>query len=194
MPIVDTPRYKEFVHVLRRDLAPAKVSHSIFVAEYLASFAGTIGLDHDQAVTAGLLHDLCRTLDNATMLSRAGAYGLPISEEQRAHPNLLHGPLAAEVCRRELGIEDPAIYEAIYWHTTGKPGLCRLGQALCVADFAEPARRYAEAAQARDLLRKEGFDEALYFVAQQKLAFVHKKQLPSPMAEGFFLWVQQVVA
>lgn len=194
MPIVRLPRHKEFVHLLRRDLPAAKASHSIFVAEYLSSFAEGIGLDHDEAVTAGLLHDLCRTLDDQTLLSRAAAYELPISDEQRAHPNLLHGPVAAELCRRELGIEAAPVYEAIYWHTTGKPGLCRLGQALCVADFAEPARRYPEAAQARELLRKEGFDEALFFVAQQKLAFIQKKHISSPMAEGFFLWVQQVVA
>lgn len=194
MPIVDTPRYKEFVHLLRRDLPAAKTSHCIFVAEFLASFAPSIGLDHDQAVTAGLLHDLCRTLDKQTMVSRAESYALPISDEQREHPVLLHGPVAAEVCRRDLGIEDGAIYEAIYWHTTGKPGLCRLGQALMVADFAEPTRRYPEAGQTRELLRKEGFDEALYFVAQQKLAFSKKKDQPATLAAGFFLWVEQVVA
>jgi HD superfamily phosphohydrolase YqeK len=142
-------------------------------------------------VTAGLLHDLCRTQDNATLLSMARGYGLAVNEAQTAHPNLLHGPVAAEKCRRELGIESPAVYEAIFWHTSGCPGLGRLGQALYVADFAEPTRPYPEAAQARELLRKEGFDEALYFVAHSKRAFLQARGINDPMAEGFYLWVQQ---
>lgn len=191
MPIVDAPRHREFVRLLRQELPPAKASHCVFVAEYLSSFAPGLGLDNAEAVTAGLLHDLCRTLDNATMLARAREYGIDISEAQAAHPNLLHGPVAAARCRHELRVDSPAVCDAIHWHTTGRPGLGRLGQALYVADFAEPTRPYPEAAAARELLRKEGFDEALYFVAHCKRAFFSDKGVNDPLAEGFYLWVQQ---
>jgi predicted HD superfamily hydrolase involved in NAD metabolism len=182
------------VKLLGERLPAEKARHSVFVAEYLTSIAARAGVDHDEAATAGLLHDLCRTLDNATMLAEAERFQIAINDTQRAHPNLLHGPVAAAMCRFELGIESEAVYEAIYWHTTGRPGLGRLGQALYVADFAEPMRKYPEAEHARTLLRKEGFDEALYFVAKSKLAFLRAKAIAEPMSEGFLIWVEQVMA
>ena len=71
VPIAKMPRYKEFHHLLRDRLPEAKVSHCVFVAEYAASLAKTAGVDHDDAVTAGLLHDLCRTMPGDELLRQA---------------------------------------------------------------------------------------------------------------------------
>ncbi|MBI2425665.1 MAG: bis(5'-nucleosyl)-tetraphosphatase (symmetrical) YqeK [Candidatus Hydrogenedentes bacterium] len=191
MPIVKTERFKEYIRVLRKTLPEARVSHCIFVAEYIASFAESIGVDHDKAVTAGLLHDLCRTLDNATMLARAQEYGIPVSATQADRPMILHGPVAAAECANRLGIEDAEICEAIACHTTGKAGFGRLAQALYVADYAEPTRKYPEAAQTREILRHEGFDEALYYVATQKVTHVREKGILDPATEHFYLWIQE---
>ncbi|MBI3117301.1 MAG: bis(5'-nucleosyl)-tetraphosphatase (symmetrical) YqeK [Candidatus Hydrogenedentes bacterium] len=194
MPVVKDPRSTEFLRLLRERLPEKRVSHSIFVAEYLSSFARQIGLDHDQAVAAGLLHDLCRTLSNDEMLQRAQEYDLPVGPRQLAKPVLLHGPVAAEEVRRELGIDDEGIYEAIYWHTTGRPELGKLGQALYLADFAEPTRPYAEAAQTRDMLRKVGFKDAMLFATHAKLHYVRKKNADNPEGHAFYLWLQQEYA
>lgn len=191
MPIASMPRCKEFLQVLRTRLSEKKVTHCIFVAEYLASFSAAIGVDHDLAVSAGLLHDLCRQMGGESLILRAREYRLPLSEEQCAKPVLLHGPVAAEECRRELGITDEAHYEAIYWHTTGRPGLGPLGQGLYLADFAEPGRQYPEAAQVRERLRKHGFHEALRLCAETKLAFGAKKGAQHPDAFGFYHWLQK---
>lgn len=192
MPVAKSLRYKEFLALLRRRLPEKKVSHSIFVSEYLSSFAEKEGLDHDEAVTAGLMHDLCRTMSNHEMLQKAREYRLPIGELQLEKPVLLHGPVAAEELRREHGVREDNIYEAIYWHTTGRPQLGKLGQALYLADFAEPTRAYAEAAQTRELLRKQGFSEAMLFAADAKLHYVKKKNADNPDGHAFYLWLRQV--
>ena len=115
---------------------------------------------------------------------------MPISESHTAGPALLHGPLAAELCREKFNISD-AVYEAIYWHTTGRPGLGRLGQALYVADFAEPGRRFEQAAEARLRLRKQGFDDALLYVAAMKIQFNRDKPVVDPNTEVFLLWLKK---
>lgn len=194
MPLVKTARYKEFLALLRKRLPDDKVSHCVFVAEYMASFAGKIQVDHDAAVTAGLLHDLFRTEENEELLECAGRYRINISDEQHDRPVLLHGPVAAEYGKHELGIEDEDIYEAMYWHTTGRPGYCRVGQALYVADFSEPRRKYPEAVQARAILRKEGFDAALRYVVDVKNNFVQVKHGVHPDAYAFQLWVRREFA
>lgn len=191
MPVAKNPRSKEFLRVLRQRLPDKKVSHSIFVAEYLSSFAPDLGIDHDAAVTAGLLHDLCRTMSNEELLTKARYYGIPLGELQLERPVLLHGPVAAEEVRNELAVDDESVYEAIYWHTTGRPKLGKLGQALYLADFAEPTRVYPEAAETRDLLRKEGFEAAMLFAAHAKLHYVKKKNAINPDGLAFYLWLQQ---
>lgn len=181
-------RAKEYLAFLKSRLPDDKVSHSVFTAEYLASFAEGIGLRHDDAVTAGLLHDCCRGLPKDELLAEARCRRMPLSEYQLEKPVLLHGPVAAEYCREHFGVGED-IYEAIYWHTTGRPGLGLLGRALYVADFAEPTRQFPEAAEARMCLRKEGFDAALRYVAAMKIEFNRGKRVKDPNTEAFNLWL-----
>lgn len=189
MPIAHCPLAKTYLKELHDRLPEARVSHSIFTAEYLSSFSSALGLDHDESVAAGLLHDYCRDLSKEAFLEEARKRRMPLSESHLAKPVLLHGPLAAELCREKFDISD-AVYEAIYWHTTGRPGLGRLGQALYVADFAEPSRNFEEAAEARRRLRKQGFDAALAYVAATKVQFSRAKPVVDPNTEVFLLWLQ----
>ncbi len=189
MPIADMPEAKTYLRRLREVLNDDKVSHCIFTAEYLASFAVSLGIDHDDAVAAGLLHDFCRCLDDSEMLDQARQFRLPLSEAQMAAPTLLHGPVAAETCRREFDINEE-VYQAIYWHTTGRPALEPLGQALFVADFAEPTRKFPEAVEARARLRKSGFEDAVLYVAEMKAVFSRRKTVVDPNTQAFLLWLK----
>lgn len=189
MPIVDSPRSKEFVHLLRERLSEQTVRHCIFTAALMSSFAGDAGITNEQAVTAGLLHDLYKDADDATLFAMAEKWGIVPSETQRNNPGLLHGALAAEDCRRNLEVSDGAVLEAITWHTTGKPGLCAVGLALYLADFAEPSRRHGEAAAAREILRRDGFRKALIYASDKKLEHVNAKCDIDPMTVAFHGWL-----
>lgn len=189
MPVAKCAMAKTCLQKIRERLSEKRVSHSVFTAEYLSSFAPDLGLDHDDAVVAGLLHDYCRDLDKEAFLLEARQRRMPLSDTQLAKPSLLHGPLSAEMCREEFDINDH-VYEAIYWHTTGRPKLNRLGQALYVADFAEPTRTFEEASETRALLRKAGFDAALLFVAETKVRFNREKPVIDPNTEAFLIWLK----
>ena len=191
-PAIETvARYDEFLAFVRGRLAEKKIEHCLSVTRYLASFAPDVGLAHEAAVTAGVLHDIARKLDNEELLERARNYGIPVNRFQRQKPRLLHGPVAAEEARDVLGIDDPEVYDAIYWHTTGRPEYCRLGQALYLADFSEPLRTYPEAAEARTLLERQGFDTALVYVARVKIGFLHRKAVMDPVSEDFYAWLRR---
>lgn len=191
MKLPAIPRSDEYLALLRKRLPEKKVRHSLSVAECLASFAPAIGLPAEQAVTAGMLHDICRAWDDDKMLRKAEQYGLLIDIAERNKPNLLHGPVAAEQCRRKLDIDDTDIYEAIFWHTTGRPGLNLLGQALYCADFAEPLRGNGAAAHARALLQSGDFDAALRHTAREKVGFFRNKGVDTARSEAFLQWVEE---
>ncbi len=194
MPLPDVPQTRVYLDILNDKLSEKKVFHCISTTEHLLSFAPQLSLDFDKALAAGLLHDICRDYKDGKLLRKAEEYGLPISAVEQAKPNLLHGPLAAEVCRKKFALDDDEIYEAIYWHTTGKPDFCRLGQALYVADFSEPTREYPEADLTRRLLVTKGFDDTLLYVARVKIDFFRNKKVCAPMAEEFLRWVEKEFA
>ncbi len=190
MPVARAACARLYLARLRETLSEKRLSHCIFTAEYLSAYAETIGVDHDESVAAGLLHDLCRDMTKAELLDCARDLRLPVSDEQLKKPVLLHGPIAAERCRAEFGISD-AVYEAIYWHTTGRPGLGLLGQGLCLADFAEPTRKYPEAAEARDLMRMNGFGTAILYVAEKGVEFGKRQEVADPNSQAFYLWLKR---
>jgi predicted HD superfamily hydrolase involved in NAD metabolism len=183
------PRAEEFFGVIENRLKPKTLHHVLGVTELMLKVAPKIGISLEDAAAAGLLHDLCKRLKTDEMLAAAKDYDIPISNAQREKPQLLHGPVAAEEVKRELGVESDAVYEAIYYHTTGKPGLGLVGQALYFADFSEPNRTYAGSAEARALLEVEGFTKALLYAADAKLAHVQTKSTVDPLTQAFNDWL-----
>jgi len=186
-----SPDQQRIIDLLEERLSPKKLQHALSVTGYLVSFGAGLGLPEEALKNAGLLHDLCRAMNSDELLAKAEAYGVMVDTFSAKRPILLHGPLAAEEGRRELGIDDPAVYEAVWWHTTGTPRLGLLGRALMVADFSEPFRKYAEAAETREILASEGFDAALRHMAQSKLRFAERKREPHPHAKRFHDWVME---
>lgn len=162
--------------------------HVRSAAAYMRILAADQGLDETEAVAAALLHDACKALSHGELLDLARAHGLHISAAQHARPGLLHGPVAAELAREQFGIPD-AVYDAVFWHTTGRPGWSTLGMALFLADFAEPTRSFPEAAIARQRFEQEGFLPALYYVALEKLIHVEKKASHDPTTAAFYAWL-----
>jgi 2-amino-4-hydroxy-6-hydroxymethyldihydropteridine diphosphokinase len=64
-----------------------------------------------------------------------------LSLDERAPMEILHGPAAAS--RLEvLGESRRDVLDAIRWHTLGNPHWSRTGQALFMADFLEPGRKF----------------------------------------------------
>lgn len=180
-------------NLARQRLNERTYRHLLSVTDLAKSAAYAIDEDVAAAELAGLLHDLCKNMKGPELLEAAKSYGIEIPELQREHPKLLHGPVAAEEGKRVHGIDSPDVYEAVYWHTTGRPGLCRLGQVLYFADFAEPLRTYPESAEARAILERDGFAKALRFVADAKLHYVRKKAAVDPISAAFHAWLIEVL-
>ena len=88
-------------------------------------------------------------------LELAEEWHLPVGDPERHSPKLLHGPVAAELARREIGVDDEGVLEAVRAHTTGKPGMGPLALALYVADKIEPARDYPSVERLRTLARQD---------------------------------------
>jgi len=147
---------KEAADVFARErLSARRYGHTLRVADTAEDLARVHGIDPDRACLAGLLHDATRELSPDEFLDLARSWRLPVGEPERESPKLLHGPVAAELARRELGLEDGQVLDAIREHTTGRPGMGPLSLVLYVADKVEPARDYPSVGRLRRLSRED---------------------------------------
>ena len=117
-------------------------AHIARVVELSESLARRFDLDIALARLMAQAHDLVRALPEAELLTRAEVRvrsgELTISDLDRAQPVLLHGPVGALELRDRLGVDDPRVFDAVWWHTTGHPEYNDEAWAMFVADKVEP--------------------------------------------------------
>ncbi|MCL2817185.1 MAG: bis(5'-nucleosyl)-tetraphosphatase (symmetrical) YqeK, partial [Clostridiales bacterium] len=102
-----------FKERLARTLSAARYEHSLNVMEAAGKLALRWGADAEKARVAGLLHDVARDLPSEEMLRESVLAGIDSS----GAPVLLHAPLGAHLLRRDWGIEDGEILQAVAEHT-----------------------------------------------------------------------------
>lgn len=83
---------------------------------------------------ACLAHDLAAVVPQAEVAATAEAWGVALSASDRAIPAVIHGPLAAAVLERRLGVADADVLNAVRYHTTLRAGASPLEQLVFVAD------------------------------------------------------------
>ncbi len=99
------------------------------------------GCDIEKAGIAGLLHDCAKRLPDEEMIAVSLKGSLPVTDEEKAQPFILHQKAGAVLAVSEYGITDPEVLSAISCHTTGKPGMSLLDKIIFVADYIEPHRK-----------------------------------------------------
>lgn len=123
-----------------QDLPAGLLDHLEGVSRLAAELAPRYGADPSRAALAGFLHDLARARDPRDLAAQAEQMGLAVDPVESAVPVLLHGPVAAAVAERELGIHDPEIVDAIACHSTGRWGMSPLEKTVFLADKLDPEK------------------------------------------------------
>ena len=95
----------------RSRLSERRYEHTLRVADTAQRLALAHDLDADRARLAALLHDAARETGPEEYLKLADQWHLQVGDPERQSPKLLHGPVAAELARRELGIDDEEVLD-----------------------------------------------------------------------------------
>ena len=129
---------------LREEMAtrPAGlVRHVERVASEAVRLARSWDVDPLRAELAAWGHDLFRALPAEEQLRMAEELGVPISEDDRVSPIVLHGPIAAFVLRERFGIADEDVLQAVAAHTLGLERMTILAKIILIADKVEEVKR-----------------------------------------------------
>lgn len=153
------------VHHLRQRLAqsltPARYQHVLGVVETAVQLARRFGASVLDAELAAWLHDLAREWPAERLLAYVRDRHLDVPEAWLEAPVLLHGPVAADIARVEYSVEEADVLDAVYYHTTGRPGMGALELVLFVADAIEPSRDYPGVERIRSLAETDLLAAAL---------------------------------
>ena len=135
-------------------LPPELCDHCKRVEHIARQVAEHHGIDPEPVGVAALAHDAAKHFSSLEILLRVEEYDLDVTEFDRSNAPILHGPIGAEMLRREDRLNEPSLYDAIYWHTTGNPsGGDALGHIVFLADKLDPIklRRYPWQPELREL-------------------------------------------
>ncbi len=157
--------------VAQETMSERRFAHTLGVVELATKLAQNYRLDPEKARLAALLHDWVRGWPGERLLKKAKDFAIVVTEIDKVQPDLLHGPIAAEVVRREYGITDHDLLEAIRWHTTGHVGMGALAKVIYVADSLESGRDYPGVEPMRAMMLN-GLDDIYLAVLQHTLFYL----------------------
>ena len=138
-------------------LPPELCDHCKRVEQIAREMAEHHGIDPEPVGVAALAHDAAKHFSSLEILLRVEEYDLDVTEFDRSNAPILHGPIGAEMLRREDRLNEPSLYDAIYWHTTGNPsGGDALGHIVFLADKLDPIKlgRYPWQPELRELAQE----------------------------------------
>ena len=135
-------------------LKPKRMPHVLGTEQEAVRLVRRYGGDETQARIAALLHDCTKKLDMAQQLALCEKYGIMLDELEQKALKLLHSKTGAAIARDVFGVAD-AVYDAILYHTTGKPDMTRLEKIIYLADYIEPTRDFPGV----DALRKTVYED-----------------------------------
>ena len=110
------------------------LAHVTQVAAEARVLATRYGADREATLLAALAHDLAAVVPESRIIAVAEGMGLLLDETDRDIPQVLHGPIAAAVLVKTLGVRDEDLLNAVRYHSTLRAGAGTLEKIVFVAD------------------------------------------------------------
>ena len=145
------------------------------------SLAKRWGVDMDDAREAAILHDITKRLSLEENVQIFQDHGIVPDERELSEEKLLHAKTGAHLAKTLFGISE-AVFDAIFWHTTGRIGMSELEKIIFLADFIEPERDFPGVDEMR-ALSYENVDAAMILGLETSLKDLYDRGIvPNPLS------------
>jgi predicted HD superfamily hydrolase involved in NAD metabolism len=159
-----------------RHSSESRMGHIEGVVEVADELAERFGVDRHKTRTAALCHDLYRGIKDDALNVYVNQLGLP--KKYLNNANLAHSKIAAEMIKKDFGIEDEDILNAVRYHTTGRAGMSPLEKVIFLADSIEPGRNYPGVDDIRNVAKTD-LNRACLMCLERTIEYINNK--------GFYL-------
>lgn len=161
---------EELLEKIKNQLSDFRYKHILGVGQTCHELAKLNGVDPEQAMIAGFVHDYAKEKTDEQFIEKI--------KEKKLDPDLLnwgnfiwHGVVGAEFIKDELKITDEEILNAVRRHTVGAPEMTTLDQIVYVSDYVEPNRSFPDVEIARSLAYAN-LKQAVIFETKHTLQFL----------------------
>ena len=171
-------------------LTSQRMAHTAGCEQEAVQLARRWGENPESAAVAGILHDITKILSYDEQLILCEKYGIILDNAEKENPKLLHAITGAAKARDLFGVSEE-IYEAIRWHTTGKPDMTTLEKIIYLADYIEPTRDFAGLDKLR-ALAYEDLDKAMALGLEMSLEEIRRQNVePHRASLEAYLWYSE---
>ncbi|MGI5172621.1 bis(5'-nucleosyl)-tetraphosphatase (symmetrical) YqeK [Treponema sp. OMZ 840] len=168
---------------------PKRYEHSVRTALTASRLCRRYGLDAQSGYFAGIVHDMCKDMDEDALFSLAVLDGHPVSGLEAEKKSLLHGRAAAVLLQKDFGVCNGDVLEAVRCHTFGKAGMGDLAKVLYIADKIEPGRAHSSEAYITQCMNLS-LDTLLLAVAEENENYL--KNQNKAIASDTFKMIQSL--
>lgn len=166
---------ERFESIVREKLSVRRFQHTCGVVAAARELAMRYGGNVKQAQIAGLLHDITKEDSIHEQLAYCREFGIILTDLECRSPKLLHAMTGAGYAQHRLGVTDPAILDALRYHTTGRQNMTTLDKILYLADYIEVNRNFDGVEEVRALIDR-GLDSMMFQAMKQTIQELLDKQ------------------
>ncbi len=167
---------EEMKERLKSLLKEDRFIHTISTAKEAVKLAKLYGVDENKAYIAALLHDNGKNISYEESILILKEEGYEINEDLISNSSILHQYVGCILAKRDFGIEDSEILDAIKYHTTGRENMSLLGKIVFLADVTEEGREYEGVEEIRSMVyENKDINKAIIMSLDRVITFVISK-------------------
>lgn len=143
-------RLEDIAARVKEQMPEKRWIHTLGVIEAAELLAVRYGANVEKAVIAATLHDMCKywPVEKQADAIRESGQSLDVLLYDK---QLWHAHAGAYLAKRDYGIEDEEILDAIRYHTSGRERMTLLDKVVCLADYIEHGRDFPGVIEMREL-------------------------------------------
>ncbi len=167
----------EIKRYLAENLSIKRYQHTERVVTWALKLAELHDVDVVAVEVSAYLHDVAKQLAFADMITLIEQdKDEAIDPLFAVMPQIVHATAGACLARRDFGITDKTVLNAIKYHTTGRANMSSVEAVIYIADATEKGRNYPKLKAHRAIAKKSlraalktvSADTICYLIAQQK--------------------------
>ena len=159
---------------IQKRLKPSRFKHTLGVEQLSVTLARRYHEDPMMASIAALLHDNAKnlSLEKQLKICKKAYPDLGLTLE---YASVLHAFAGAAEARKKYPDLPEDVYNAISYHTTGRPDMSKLEKIIYTADFAEPGRAPFEGLDGIRKTLLTNLDQGFMAVLKQTVGYVEER-------------------
>jgi predicted HD superfamily hydrolase involved in NAD metabolism len=164
------------LQIVKEQMPEKRYQHTLGVMETAIELAERFGSDVKKAEMAAIFHDYAKFRPKEEMKQIIIDQHMP-EDLLQYNSELWHAPVGAYLVKKEVGITDQEILDAIKYHTSGRAGMTTLEKIIYLADYIEPGRSFPGVEEVRGLAKSD-LNRAVLAAVKNTIEFLLNKNQP----------------